>query len=611
MLNQSQQAAACHGSGPCLVVAGPGSGKTTVLTERICYLVQELHIPEESICVVTFTREAASEMRRRYLWKAKSNGSRITFGTFHHIFFQILKEDAKYEASDILTGQKKHRMLENCRKQLGYEELLSELSEDDMAKVQEAFAKKKDQLHVLDFDDMIGKTKSLLLENQQVLEKWRNRFTYFLVDEMQDMSDEQYEVLQLLAYPKNNLYMVGDDDQAIYGFRGANPSIMLGFPEDYPGAKQIVLHVNYRCRPKILEHAMALISNNKQRFSKDIKAAARKEGEVSYVTYKDAMEEAQAVAKRIAGMLEEHEAETIGVLFRNRMQAMLLSEELKAREVGFYFKDSGNQLLGHWITRDIASYLRMSLDTVRREDMLHIYNKPDRGLTRYSFNQTYIDLAGLALEYREEPQVRDGLLLLEKQLFILKELRPFAAMNFIRKGIGYEGYLVEYAKKSGAPVEEYLHVLEELSELSKEFADGNAFLTFLNSELPQDSDVELDRRISLHTYHGAKGLEFDRVILLDVNEGVTPSKRAESMEAMEEERRMFYVALTRAKKELVLCTVKQRANELLYPSRFLQECGIYASSSSSNIALNTSDTVANSSSDAMLSKTGVPSSSSS
>ncbi|MCR5640419.1 MAG: ATP-dependent helicase [Lachnospiraceae bacterium] len=612
MLNQSQQAAACHGSGPCLVIAGPGSGKTTVLTERICYLVEELHIPEEQILVVTFTREAAREMQNRYLWKAKAKETKVTFGTFHRIFFQILKEAKGYQTDDIISGNKKHKLLETCRKELGIEASLQELSEEEEALLKDAFEAKKEKLHLLDFDDMIVKCRKLLSENQPVLEKWRDRFQYFLVDEMQDMSDGQYEILRMLAYPRNNLYMVGDDDQAIYGFRGANPSIMLGFPKDYPDARQIVLHVNYRCRKQILGCAMELISHNKHRFAKEIQSASGKDGRVEVKNFENPMTEAAYVVSWMKKRKEQYPEETIGVLFRNRMQALILAEQCKQKEVQYSFTDNGSSLLCHWITKDIRSYLRMAYDTVYREDFLLVANKPNRGISRYGLDHRYIDLAGLALEYRQDAATYGKLLELQQNLTLLGKMRPYAAINFIRKGMGYEGFVREYATKSGMDMDVYLRVMEELGDLSKDFPDGTSFVEFL---LQDTESVAKTTKASIcfHTYHGAKGLEFDRVVLLDVNDGITPSKRAEGETALEEERRMFYVALTRAKKELVICTIEQRGNELLYPSRFLQESNCYASSdasASSNMRSKTLDTASNSSSEAMLSRIGAPSASS-
>lgn len=584
MLNQSQEAAASHGSGPCLVVAGPGSGKTTVLTECICYLVQEAQVPPEQIMVVTFTREAAAEMRRRYLWKAKSSQTKVTFGTFHSIFFQILKEEYHYQTSDILMGNRRQQLLEACRKELRIAAPLQEVSKEERLQIQRKFDAKKDAMHLLDFDDMIGKTRQLLLDNQHILQKWQNRYQYFLVDEMQDMSDGQYEILRMLAAPRNNLYMVGDDDQAIYGFRGANPSIMLGFPTDYPDAKQIVLHINYRCRKNIVSCAHQLIANNQMRFSKEISAASKKDGMIRKLLFPNPEKEAVFVAEEVERMLQSSPTDTIGILYRNRLQSMFLMEQCRQREIAFYTKDSGGTLLRHWITQDVRAYLRMAYDVVRREDLLLVANKPYRGFPSYRCYQTFVDLSGLAMEMRSEQTIYAEIRKLQRDLEALGKLRPFAAVTYLFRGMGYERFLQNYASKKGVDMAIYRRVMEELLELSKSFTSGSAWVDFLFQEMEEKPSVGSKTRLHFDTYHGSKGLEFDRVILLDVNEGITPSKRATEEKELEEERRMFYVALTRAKKELVLCTIEQRANELLYPSRFLQECGIYASSdASSNI----------------------------
>ncbi|MCR4998766.1 MAG: ATP-dependent helicase [Lachnospiraceae bacterium] len=581
MLNQTQQAAACHGSGPCLVIAGPGSGKTTVLTERILYLVQELHIPQEQILVVTFTREAASEMRRRFLWKQKSSETNVTFGTFHSVFFQILKEECNYQTTDILTAGQKHQMMESCRRQLGITSSFEELSEEEMSRIQQLFAKKKKEQHRLDFDDMIGLTHSLLLENQQVLTKWRDRFRYFLVDEMQDMSDGQYEVLKLLAAPLNNLFMVGDDDQAIYGFRGAKPSIMLGFPSDYPQAKQIVLHVNYRCRQEIMDCSNRLIVCNEVRFQKEVTSSSKKAGIVRHKSFVTPSEESLYVTEYIMKYLKEEQGD-IGVLFRNRIQSTLLELQLKSHEITYSAKDATNSHKNHWIYKDIRSYLRMGYDTVYREDFLQVLNKPYRGLPRNGMYQTYVDIPGLALSFRYDENLYQKLRVLENQRKRIASLPPFAAVNYIIRGMGYEAYLKELSRKQGVDMGVYEGILQELLEVAKEFRDGMTFVNYLFEEDHNASMQNPNARVHLHTFHGAKGLEFEHVVLLDANEGITPSKHAVSQELVEEERRMFYVALTRAKKELLVCTVEQRANELLYPSRFLKESGIYSSSDASS-----------------------------
>lgn len=631
MTDSAQQAAITHVSGPCLVVAGPGAGKTHVLVRRIAFLTKTAGIPPSQLLVITFTRAAAKEMQKRYLSKVPPEYSGVTFGTFHSIFFQILKRSGKILPSALIDAKTREHILQSAFKAAGIrdnrtEELMdmvsshigyikntdidieefepTELSAEEFKIVYEKYEKGKSRLGVIDFDDMLVMTRNLFLDNPTLLETYRRRFGYFLVDEAQDMNRIQYEVLQMMAKGKDNLFLVGDEDQSIYSFRGARPRLFLGFSKDYPETKTIVLSRNYRCDSQIVESAKRLISHNRERFDKELCAASEIHGSISYIPFHDAFDEARHLAAMIAEEKKRFPEKTIAILYRNHIQSGYIAKELKQKGLNPNGKKSPASWSDNPLVITVLDYIRASVYGPKREIVIRIINRPNRFLPREGLIDSVTDFEKWKRYYYDDEYVKSAIDKLKNDIESVKKLTSFAAVSYILYRIG--------TKKDAAQKGEYDEAaLEELIKAAKLFPDKASLLEEEKSIKRKASEVRTDtsneKDVYLYTYHGSKGLEFDHVYLIDVNEGITPSKRAETEESLEEERRMFYVALTRAKHELTISSLAKTGREEAYPSRFLKELKETQSGTSSSNSSKVSDTSSASSSDSILSSTGVPS----
>ena len=631
MLDKAQQQAICHVRGPCLVVAGPGAGKTYVLVRRIAYLTESCRIPPSQLLVITFTKAAAKEMQRRYRDAVPPEYAGVAFGTFHSIFFHILRETEHLSFQSILDSKTKQHILQTACRRAGIDgrrsgELIGELagaisfikntgaaleeyepvtlSREEFAGVFRQYEQMKEDLEKIDFDDMLTKTKRILTTRPEVLERYRRRFSYFLVDEAQDMNAVQYEILRLLAQPQDNLFLVGDDDQAIYAFRGAEPKLFLGFTDDYPQAKTVVLQKNYRCDREIVQKAQQLIRCNKVRFDKELSAASPMEGKIRFLSFADSRQEANGLAGLMAEEKRRCPGRSVAVLYRNHIQSRYLIEAVEASGLSGNGIKSALAWYDKPLVRTVVDYLTVAEGRPKRDVLLRILNKPQRYLPRRGLEDETVDWEKWMAFYVGEADVLDPIRKLSRDIAVIKSLPSFAAVQYVLHKIG----CASYAKECGEYDEA---ALEKLSVLAKRLPDKKKLLEewrMLQREAVRQQEVRPDEAVSVHfhTFHGAKGLEFDHVYIVDANESITPSRQAVLPEQLEEERRMFYVAMTRAKHELTLVTVLRQGNEELYPSRFVRElAGDHDSASSSSS--NTSETMSASSSDSILSRTGVPS----
>ena len=603
-LSEVQQRAVTHRDGPMLVLAGPGSGKTLVLTWRVRYLTEVCRINPGEILVITFTRAAAREMKERYLRMTGSESTAVSFGTFHAVFFQILKLAYGYRSENILREEEKYRFLKDAvfRQKLEPDdeaELLSSISSEisrvknerpdlqaykatscDSKSFRAIFNEYDNRLRrsgKIDFDDMLGYCYELLKERPDILGAWQRKFRYILVDEFQDINQLQYDIVRMLAAPEDNLFIVGDDDQSIYRFRGAKPRIMLHFEEDYPAAKRVLLDTNYRCTGAIVEGAGRVIANNKERFPKDIRAQKDRGPAILTHLFKNQEEEYACVIDKIRLWREKGGSYgDIAVLFRTNTQPRKLVEELIAEGIPFRMRDSLPNLYDHWIVRDIFTYLRMSKGSLKRSDFLQIMNRPKRYIGRECLESEEISWEALLTWYDDKPWVCERIEKLQKDLKLAGRLSPSGALHYIRHIIGYEGYLKEYAEYRGRNPEELSAVLDELAELAKGFstlADWEAHIARVREELAKQAREREQNKdsVSLSTMHSSKGLEYRIVFIIDANEGITPHRRVIFEEDMEEERRLFYVAMTRAKELLYIFSVKKLYGKKAEISRFVEE----------------------------------------
>ena len=600
-VSNAQHQAITHGAGPAIVLAGPGSGKTLVITQRVRYLIEAYHVRPQEILVITFTKAAAQEMQSRFQALSRQRG--VTFGTFHAVFFHILKYAYHYSAANILTEEKKYQILQRLLSESGLhfedeKETLSEIaSEISVVKNEQiplehyyskscpeevfrGFYRKYEEVHrregLLDFDDMMTMTYELLTRRADILAAWQRHYRYILVDEFQDINLLQYAILRLLADPERNLFIVGDDDQSIYRFRGAKPEIMLNFPKDYPDAKQIVLDRNFRSVASVIRAAQLVIRENTKRFAKRAVHVRKGQGQIDIREFSGQEHESLYLIKKVqeslAGGMPPNE---IAVLYRTNQGARPYAERLMEFNIPFEMRDALPNIYEHWIAKDLFAYLHLARERLDRAEFLQVMNRPKRYIARDAIDAKVISLETLRTYYEDKDWMLDRIDRLELDLRMLKDMAPYAAVNYIRYGMNYEEYLQEYAKARRMKPEELTDILDEIQDGCRPFKTVEAWYEHLTAYkerlLEQRGKKERDPdAITLATLHSAKGLEFQEVFLVDVNEGTIPHRKA-SMEAdLEEERRLFYVGMTRAKDRLHLFYVRERYGKRVEPSVFLE-----------------------------------------
>ena len=589
-----------------MVLAGPGSGKTSVIVERTAYMTGEGKIPSSSVLVVTFSRAAAVEMKERFLKFTGQSSTQVTFGTFHGVFYGILKQAYNLTSANILSEEEKNGILRELALNFGgelasegdfTEEIAKEISmvkgnrislehyyssccpDEVFRQIYGAYGNMLRERRKLDFDDMLLSCYELFDKRKDILRAWQQKFRYILVDEFQDINQLQYDIVRLLAEPENNLFIVGDDDQSIYHFRGARPEIMLNFTKDYPGAEKVVLDVNYRCSKRILDSAMKVIGRNKTRFQKEL-STPNQEGEpVRLCEYANPREEYLSVTAELRKRLEQGEnLENTAVLLRTNQEAEGLIAALMERQIPFTMKEKLPNLFQHWICRNLLAYMRFAQGERSRKLFLEIMNRPNRYISRDAVvSGREISFEQLRDFYKDKDWMCDRLTTMETHLRILKGLPPYAAINFIRKGMGYEEYLQEYALYRKIKPEELGEILDRLSESAKgmnTLKEWEEYIKDYTRKLEEQAGKQKKEGVQILTLHGAKGLEFDQVYILNVNEGSIPYRKAVLAPAVEEERRLFYVGMTRARKFLTLCYVKKQYEKEREPSRFLKEAGL-------------------------------------
>lgn len=594
-----------HKDGPMLVLAGPGSGKTSVITNRTRALIEEYGINPREILVITFTKAAATEMKERFLAMMGIEQSAVNFGTFHAIFFTILKYAYNFTAANILREEDKVRFFtEMIRKmQLEIEDekefvsnIISEVSlvksermqvnyyysmncsEEAFQKIYKEYESYLRSQNLIDFDDMLLMCYELLVKRPDILKIWQQKFRYILVDEFQDINQVQYDIVKLLAKPDDNLFIVGDDDQSIYRFRGAKPEIMLNFAKDYPNCKQVLLDYNFRSTQTIVKAALNVVRNNTNRFDKKISAVKQGGEPIQVVTFRTLEEENIQVVKEIQKLRQEGVRLTeIAVLFRTNTGARGLIDKLMEFNIPFRMRDSIPNIFEHWITKNLMAYMKLAMGQNERSLFLEIMNRPKRYVTREALNEEEISLSKMMTRYQDKPWMVERLEKLQYDLTMLKRMAPSAAIIYIRKAIGYDEYLEDYAKYRRIKVEELYDTIEELQESAKGYETYQEWFDHMQ-EYKQELQEQMENRrryhvdsISLATMHSSKGLEYEAVFIVDANEGITPHHKAALEEDMEEERRMFYVAMTRAKRLLYIYSAKERYNKEFTRSRFVGE----------------------------------------
>ena len=606
--NPSQQRAIAHLSGPMMVLAGPGSGKTSVIVERTAYMINEGDISPANILVVTFSRAAAKEMKERFLSFTGQKYTPVTFGTFHGVFYGILKQAYGFTAANILSDEEKSGILKELALNYGgdlaeegdfAEEIAKEISvvkgnkislehyyssccpDEVFRQIYQGYRGACQSRRKLDFDDMILYCYELFTQRKDILAAWQKKFQYILVDEFQDINQLQYDIVRMLAQPQNNLFIVGDDDQSIYHFRGARPEIMLNINRDYPEAETVTLNVNYRCSGQILASAMRVIGENKKRFSKKLSTPNQAGDAVMIREFQNPREEYLTVVSELRERLENGEKlEDTAILLRTNQEAEGLVGALMERQVPFNMKEKLPNLFHHWICRNLLAYMHFAAGEKNRKYFVEFMNRPNRYISRDALSLSpIVDFEELKEFYKNKDWMCDRITTLETHLRVLKGLAPYAAINFIRKGMGYEEYLHEYAEYRKIKPEELSEILDRLTESTRgmnSLEEWEAYIEDYTTKLEEQARrAEQEREgVLISTLHGVKGLEYDFVYILNVNEGSMPYRKAVLEPAIEEERRLFYVGMTRARKKLALCYVRQQYEKKREPSRFLKEAGV-------------------------------------
>ncbi len=598
--NQAQIQAIAHKEGPCMVLAGPGSGKTTVITNRIKYMIQEHKVSPEEILVITFSKAAATEMRERFFALEDMAQLPVTFGTFHGIYYGILKWAYRLDSRNILSEEEKYKMLVQAMEQLQIEtdgdkevlQLIAEeisvvknnllcpnsycpkcCEEDKFRKIYRKYEELCRNRRKVDFDDMLVMTYQLFQKRMDLLKKWQKKFRYILIDEFQDINQVQYEVIRMLANPENNLFVVGDDDQSIYQFRGARPEIMLGFREDYPDSKQIVLDMNYRSTKTILGFAQDLVSHNQMRYSKMLRTDNEVGTDIQVQKLSDGIAESKYVLHAIQKKIEDGVLPSqIAVLYRTNMKARVFVETCMEYNIPFQSKESIPNLYEHFICQDFITYVKMALGDRNRKSFLQVMNRPNRYISRASVETNEISFEHLRSFYQEKEWMLDRIDDFEEGLRMMRNMAPYGAIQFIRKHFGYDEFLREYAYKRNIKPEGLKEILSEMEERAKEYKSIEEWLLHIEhfgreaKQQAKDGDG-----IILMSMHASKGLEFDTVFIIGANEKITPHKKAQMPEEIEEERRMFYVAMTRAKRNLTITYTEAYNGKPVQKSRFLEE----------------------------------------
>lgn len=607
MFNKSQIQAISHMDGPAMVLAGPGSGKTTVITHRIKNLIEKAKVRPENILVVTFTKAAAISMQKRFSTLMNGGkGQLVTFGTFHSVFYKILRNSRRYEAKEILSERQKTDYIREIIVRYGISSNdISELSQNiineignikgnmlDVKEYEPSCCKREDFIKVynaytlelkkdgkMDFDDILNECYLLLKENTTILEQWRGLYKYILIDEFQDINRIQMNIIELLASPLNNIFVVGDDDQSIYGFRGARPEIMIEFKDYYPEAELIVLNVNYRSTQSIINVAGRVIENNKTRLDKCAHANNDKDFQPDIRKFRNQVEELKFVVSKI----KEYENQGISlsemaILVRNNSQIQEISSFLKNRKIEAKSGKHRSNIYNGMVAKDILSYVRGALKfdgTYFNEDLIYVLNKPQRYISRQVVLSVNMNISAVRRIYSKN-NIDSFLFHIE----MIRKLPPQAALSYIRKGAGYEEYLRLYAIENNIPMSGLLKQLEQLVQECSKFNTLEQWINSIDSaqnsegqNFGKKSSVEggTNNRINIMTMHGSKGLEFKAVFIVDANQGIIPTSKALRERDFEEERRLFYVAITRAIDYLNIYAVEERLGCPIEVSMFVEE----------------------------------------
>ena len=613
-LNENQLKAVEHVDGPCMVLAGPGSGKTRVITYRIANMVVNKDIKPTSILAISFTKASSMEMKNRAL--ALSNDFRmnkVTYGTFHSVFFRILRYFENYNIESILDEKTKRIGLKNILKGLNIEnadddetigQVINEISyvknelmdkrdfksevltSDEFIKVYNYYEEYKEQINKIDFDDMLIKTYELLKNNKSALDRVRSAYRYILVDEFQDINKVQFEALKLIANPNNNIFVVGDEDQSIYGFRGSRPDFLLEFEEYFLNTNKVLLDINYRSKGEIIDIANRLIEKNENRYEKVIKCGQGNGANVNYISPEDSEEEAVYIAKDIKDKIQEDYTEytDFAVIYRTNIQSRALVDVFMDMRIPFIVKDSIVTIYDHWAAQDILSYLRIGVNPNSNKDWIRIINKPFRYISKDNLNlikdePDFINalINKCDLHPKQVKTIND----LDIDISYVKGLNPKNAISYIRTTLDYDRYILDYCTNRKIKINGLIEILNELESSATNFKTIQEYLDHIErvkSEIVDNKNNKETDGVIFTTMHSAKGLEFKNVYIIGANEGTIPHEKSYEIDdeekkndQIEEERRLMYVAITRAEENICISSPINKYGKRVSKSRFVED----------------------------------------
>ncbi|MBR0435472.1 MAG: ATP-dependent helicase [Lachnospiraceae bacterium] len=577
--NKSQQRAIRHKDGPMLVIAGPGSGKTSTLCQRVFNLVSEYGIPENKILVLTFTKKAATHMKERYemLSKKPSQGR---FSTIHSLCYSILSDYRQSKSINLISDTDRDKIIKRLiMDKFGIKDLDESMvhyicklvydmsltvetgrkfnsdiissgvfvSEEGLRFFYDAFQNYKRKYNLIDYDDMLYEVRRILINNKGILEKWQRSFSYILVDEYQDTNEVQFEIIRMLAEYSNNIFAVGDDDQSIYGFRGATPDIMKKFLSCFKDAETVYLDINYRSTPKIIAFCNKLITGSRERMPKVMKPVNENTGNVMIRVYKDQTDQYKKILSEMIKL--GYEPRGTAVLFRTNMQKDEFLEEM-----ALYPVLSGNEVCKRpEIYKRIAAFYRVLSKKYIAEDLALSMNLFGGNISPYLMPKRkedlrcWPDICMSCNEEKEASEVNEYINMMD----FCEKLNPRIAFLTIAGNKGF----VKMIKSEFEEEVDFKRFFDELKNSINLLLEGCN--SFFDAAVKIDK-VESERKtfglnsLNVLTMHESKGLEFDNVYIPDLNMGFMPINKASGENGIEEERRLLYVAMTRAKKNLML-----------------------------------------------------------
>ena len=610
-LNHNQQQAAQHLAGPMMVLAGPGSGKTAVITARTLHLIRSHNIEPRRILVITYSKAAASEMQRRFVQLSGSmrvgGQSSPVFGTFHSVFYRMLRQRHDYDVRQVLGEGERRGAIRSFLTRLGYDledeflsSVLGEMSlvknelhdlahyhstaiaAADFRRLCEMYDNFKAEKNKIDFDDMLTMAYAMLKDEPAQLAHWRQAYPYIMIDEFQDINKVQYETVKLLAEPENNLFVVGDDDQSIYKFRGSRPEFLLHFPKDYPVAESVTLDTNYRSTNQIIGYANKIIVENRLRYNKQITGTGREGLKPLILTAEDQNQEAANIAERIRTLWKKGaDLDGIAIIYRLNLQARAFADAFMNANIPYRNRDEMPVIYDHWIAADLFAYLRLAMRLKKKlktgydPDAERIINKPYRFISKAFMQGLKQSNSDMFAAYHRDPALhaasKTRIEELQSDLLSVAKRDTAAGIRYIRQAIGYNEHILDHSAYRKLNPTGLFEIADELQEAAKNFAEPEAFLAHARAAIAaaRDTDGQRGPCCNLTTLHSAKGLEFDRVFIAGAVEDVIPYVRSKTDADIEEERRLLYVGITRARHELYISTIKTRYDKKVEPSRFL------------------------------------------